>query len=781
MRARLSSPWRCVLGPDNPFWLLAWRQGARRGDASLWWPPFVIAGGSLFVWRVLTAVDLFTRWPAGRWHLVVAGQAAVIAVATALAAARMLTEAGEAGNTTALRMARLRPGETVLGKALQPALVGLRTVLVCLPLVLVLKGLEGPSGPAVSGLVGLYLGTVVHSLFLAAGSGAAAVRSRAASLDDWGNFLFNLRTLFPLFLNPLWIFLGLLALLGRGPQWATWGTAPQPWYGTHLHPLWLLLPAALWVARCTGGLSLYVYGETPRLSRRITAAMLGCFLAVTLLLTGFNWQRGLETGGLADWWELTGLAPQPGSAMLLLTLFVWYGWPLCLAAGYTATLTCGLRGDVDETLDRLPPAARALPRVLAASLAAGAVPFAAWAAALELGRWSPFMVDPAWLARTGWLVFAAAALSGGYLALMVLMPRYQGLRRDLASVAVVLPPLVTPFALRSGSPAVQVLTVFSPLTALLWVPPDAATGSGLLGELNLKLPWPAVVGGSLAVAALLFAVAARAIARERARGLVRGVERSAGGGWWRERLANPLLRLDLLRLQRRGALLTPLVMLVMPAIAQIYGRLDPLLESMVRQTCGLFLWPRELAREGPPLARFLPILFGAIGLQLLIHPVGLAASRSFSREAAAGRLGSLFATPLTVPELVRARYLSILAPVAVFLVVVTPGIVWLGWVAGEPVMAVSGLIHWLALALLVPAAVLAGSVDKDWRGQGLGLVAALELARLIASGFWPRSGDPELGMLVSNVAFAVAACLTARWQVDRTVRRVAALRSAGEA
>ena len=776
-----SSSLSIVTGRDNPFWNNVLRRTRRRGEVDDWLLPLVLTLFTVVPWLCWSDnVPLAERFPYGPWHYIIAAQALVIILGTALRAARMMRELGEPANLIALRLSRIGPGLTVAAKAVEPFLAGARLVLAGLPLLVLLSAVSDKPHPSLAGIATVELALVVYVLCLAAGTGAAAARTRGASVDDWGNLLFNLRTLFPLFLNPLWCFLVVLLLLGGGPALADWLVRPRAWFNTVISPFWLALPLLCWAARHGLALAVYTHTETPRLSRGVTLWMIAGYFTAALLLTGFSWPGSFVGGGLVGWWEVAATPPRVNAARLLLAVLGWTGYPLCLAAAATATITRGLRGDLQDPLDRLPRPAPALLRIALAALMAGLVPVGVYAVAMLCGGWEPAVAGRDYLLRTVALLSAAALLGAGYLTLLVLLPRWRGYGREVATVAVALPPLLAPFACAAKSAGWQAVTVLSPLTSLLWLPPDAGTGSGMTGEVRLLFAWPQLVVWQLVLAVVLFALAGRMISVERRVGQLRGGRELAALSGWRRYVKNPVFSLDLLRLQRRGALLSPLVMLAMPVIAKAYGGLDEKLEHLVHEACSLFLWDQPLPFE-PRAVRLLALIFATVGVQLVIHPGGFAASRSFARDDAGGRLDELLASTLSTREIVLGRYLAVVSPVTAFILTTAPGLLWWGSRVEFPRMLWGGLLHWLGLAMVVPAAILAGTVERDWRGQGVGTVVLLELGRVWVSRALLAGLPLAWGVCGAGLLFC-SACLLVSWVgLDLCTRRLAARREQGAA
>ncbi|NUP99828.1 MAG: hypothetical protein HUU35_08230, partial [Armatimonadetes bacterium] len=290
--------------PDNPFWQLTIRRIRRLGDGQVFWPPILLALG--FVLLAPLPPDRFEAWPGRftRWNLLVAGQALVVALAAGVPGWRLLTDQLHEANAVALRLSRLLPLRAVGGLAVWPLLSGLRTAVLTAPLVVALSLMPGPPGPPLAGLLGVYALVAVYATWLAAAGGAALTRTRHASIDNWSDFIFNVRTLSAAFLNPAWVLVLVLLLSRRGPALADALVGISPWFHGHLPPALVALPLLLWSIRQAAGLATEIYGETRRLAACAVFSWSAAYVVAVVLVVGFGWQSRFELHGLAVWWEL---------------------------------------------------------------------------------------------------------------------------------------------------------------------------------------------------------------------------------------------------------------------------------------------------------------------------------------------------------------------------------------------------------------------------------------------------------------------------------------------
>ncbi len=763
-----------MLSADNPFWRRDLRRTGRRGDPTGWWPALAFVGGALGIWFGLG--PNLEPWSAyfDAWDLLLGYHAGLVALAVGVPAWRMLVDLRHEGNVTALRLATLRPLEAVAALALHAVGAGVRAVLVGLPVYLALSLLPGPAAPPAAGVLGVLALVLVYALFLAASGGAASTRSRQATVDDWTDFIFNVRTLAAVFLNPAWVFLVVLTVLRRGADLAVFAGAARDWFGHPLSPLLLALPVGLWAWRQLAGLAGEIYDESPPLAWRVVAGWAAAYVTMALLVVGFCWGHGFEDHALAVWWEM---APtQRDGARLLLALLLLAAVPLPMFAVHAEALASRLR-TVNAERDQPLPGPSALVRALAAGTVATLVPWVVYFACLAMGGWSWRTAGVGFLARSAQLWLAASTASGAYLILLMLTVRLPRTTRELAALAVALPPLAGPFVMNSSAAAARWLAGLSPFTALLWLPPDAASGSGMTGGMNLPLPWPQVVAVQVTAALVLSLIAARFLLRGGARPAPVAVGRRWSAG---ER--NPILAADILLLRRRGWLLSPMVMAVMPALALAYVRLHDALLRTVTDVCGLVLWHGIIADTGQPLQHVMPIVVGTIAAQLVLHPAGLAGVRSFHRDHEAGRLDPLWLTPTATRTIVLGRYLGVTTPFALFLVVFAGPLVGLGVWLGRPLLGVAGWLHWLALTAAVPALVLAATTRGDRPGQGwaaLLAVVLLEAGRMGLSAALPAEWPVDRTVLVAHLAFVVAA-LGATWLALRQTELRLRLLRAGD-
>ncbi len=760
---------RAVCGPDNPFLQLSWRQTRRRGEPWQWLPTVLLTALALLLWlRWGERLDA-GPFPQARWMILVAAHAALVVLATGIPAWRMMADAQHAGNATSLRLSRLRPLECIAAKAALPLAAGLRVLLAGWPVYLVMALLPGPAPPPLAGVAAVLFALLVYALCLAAAGGAAAVRSRNATVDNWTDFIFNVRTLAAWFLNPAWVFLMVIILGPATLRLAETMSGWRGWFAWRLPGAVLFVPLACWVWRQAAGLAGEVYGEGPALARRVVLGLGTAYLLFALLVIGFNWTTAFDRGALVTWWEV--MPTRENSAHLLLALLLAAAYPLPVVAAYAAMLSTGLRAGTADGDERLPVPLPALTHLAAHMLPALALPWLAWWLSLRLGGWPTALLAPAAGHRLFLLQVLAATVSVETVLLLVLSSRFHRAVREVTALAVMLPPLVGPFLLRVAHPAAHAVAALSPLTAVLHYPPEAGTGTGMTGDIPLP-PASEVLAlqGALAVGLLLAAI--WIIRHDPLRR--RGNGNSAFGRWGAS-IDRPLLSVDLLLLRRRGWLFSPLVMAVMPVLALAYMRLDNRLESLVHDLCALFLWCGTYSAADTNGA-IMPVVMGTIGAQLFLHPGGLAGLRSFSREHAAGRLDELWLTPVTTRRLVRDRYSSVLAPFVVFVTLAAGPTLVLGFRLAQWPSAVAGLMHWLAVVLLLPAVVLATTVRQDWRGQGLGVVLGLEAGRLWLSAHPLWSLGPATGMLVAN-GLLLAVAVPATWLALRlAVRRLDRLR-----
>lgn len=762
-------------GLGNPFWTLARRRVARRGEPLGWWGPLVCVAALLAVWRFAAAIEsdwpFRHRWPDGRWHLLLWAHAAAISLLVAPSAWRAFADLADPGNLVDLRLTRLRPLELVLGKLAQPLEAGLRTLVVGLPVYLLLRPHVGAEAPPLSGIAAVLGLHLVWSVALLAAAGCAAVRMRLATIDDWGDVVFNARTLVALFLNPFWVLVATFVVMRSGPRLAAELAGPRDWFGLPVTPWLIALPLCAWAYRQALGLATQAQGESPGLALRVVVGWTLALVLFALHQIGHAWTPWLSSGALANWWESP--ATPEATAQLLLWFLLLGCFPLGVAWAYAEALRSGLRGT--DRRDPATPPTRALLSFAAAAPGAGLVAVAVWWLSARLGGWPSDLAAGPWLVRAALLWCSATLATCGYLAALLLLTRLPRLVGELSTIAVLVPALVGPFVLGIEHPAARLLAACSPVTALLWIAPTAGTPVGLTSDIPLPVGWAMVAGvqtGLGVVTLLACALALRRLARGGA-----APREEKPSTWWR-RLANPVTGLDLLSLQRHGALWTPFGMVLLPLLALTFIRSGSLAAEMVYDICSLFVWHRPL---GPvlyyePAAGASVVILATLGGQLLLHPPGLAGTRSFARDAATGRLAGLLATPLPVRSIVRGRYAALVAPFGLFVLVSAPlALVHGALVPGMWPVAVGGVLHWLGLLLVVPAVALARTVDHEWRGQGLLEVGLLELARLVIGRLLLEPVGIEWGVPLAGAGFLLVSCLGAKYALQRCERRLAAL------
>ncbi|MCC7495294.1 MAG: hypothetical protein IT204_23295 [Fimbriimonadaceae bacterium] len=757
---------------DNLFLQLEARRLRRRGDAAGWVPAAAFVVLAALVWQRFASRDALAGWPFGMtiWNPIVALHALLVAVATGLPAWRLSADLQHEGNATALALTRLRPLEALSGRALPAAGAGLRMILCGLPVYLALRLLPGPPAPALGGVAVVLAGVALYALLLSAAAGAAAVRTRHASLEDWSDLIFNVRTLTAAFLNPLWIFLAVLLTFRSGQQLGLLCGGVGPWFGLRLPYLLLALPAVPWARRQLAGLATTIYGETPALAQLVVRGSQATYVSAALLLVGFTWEHGLARFALPLWWDLS--ADRQTAAQLLLTLLLWAALPQVVFAGYAAALRCGLRSGTTDGDERLPTAAALWPYWRAVAWA-GLLPWLVTALCLQLGGWPLSAAGGPFLGRAAAVWVAVVAAAGAYLLGLLVTAAWRTTRRELLSLALVLPALAGPFLGQWKHPLGTAVSACSPFSVALWLPPDAGTGLGNTSDLPLPGPWPQAVAVQLAVALTIGALAAVVLQR----GLRPGLRRARAAR--PAPVSTPVLHLDLLLLHRRGWLLSPFAMLLGPVLGAFYFRLGPMVEASLRDAISLFLWHRNYLPAGDPAAALPSMAMAAIGLQLLLHPAGLAGVRCFARDHAAGRLDAWWLTPLSVRQIVLSRYLGVTLPFGFFWLLTALPVALAGHWVGQPWVTTAGLCHWLAVILLLPALTLAGTVRREWRGQGLAAIATLELLRILWSQALPQAVGPPTGMLWANGLLLLLALPLTAAALGATARQLAFLRAGG--
>jgi len=543
------------------------------------------------------------------------------------------------------------------------------------------------------------------------------------------------------------------------------------WFAWSLPPALIVLPAACWSWRQLAGLAAELYGETPRLAWQVVAGEGLAFAGLALLQVGFGWTPDFARHGLALWWELT--PTMASGAQLLLALLLLAGYPLILFAVYAAALAVGLRGGRHEADRPLPRPLRAVSALSLATLGAAAVPWVVYAVCLTLGGWPLTAAGEPQLVHAAQLHLGAGFATAGLLGLLVLTPRLSRGTRELVALAIVLPPLAGPFIPATAGTMATVLSAWSPLTALLWLLPDAGSGVGMTGEIPVVAGWRAAAAGQALLAlacALLVAWVVTHPPRVR-------VERIAAD---RPPIseAHPLWSLELLLLKRRGWLLTPLAMLLMPALALGYIRLHTALQTMVLDTCWLFVRsgsPGGLDR--PAGETVLLLVLATIGAQLYLHPPGLAGVRSFGRDRGSGRAESWWLTEMSTRGVVWGRYLGVCSPFLVFFALTAPAVLAAGLWLGYAPLTIAGLARWLGLIVMLPAAVLAHTTGPTWTGQGLPAVVVGEVLRLwVCAQLIPFVGA-ESAMLSTCLGWLAGALWLTRASLRRCERALAADRA----
>lgn len=757
---------------DHPFWRLAARRAARRGDAAVYWPPSLLLPAVAWLWWYAGPELDSWPWPGARWQPILMVMCACAMLPAAFGARGALRDWLAGGQAQELRLTRLAPLKAVVGALLRPALAGLRAGLAVVPLWLVLRLLPTDSAPPppLLGVLLLMLLLLLLGLHLAAAAGVAMERSRQASIDDWTDFIFNVRTLAAMFLNPGAVLLGLLLLLRLSYEQAGHLGGVRLWFSWPLPPALIFVPVACWSWRQLAGLASELYGETPRLAWQVVAGEALAFAGIALLQVGFGWTPDFARHGLATWWELT--PSMASGAQLLLALLLLPSYPLVLFAGYAAALAVGLRGGRHEADQPLPGPLRALAALGLATLGAVAVPWLVYGLCLSLGGWPLDAAGTPFLRRAAQLHLAAACGTSGLLGMLVLTPRLPRGGREFVALAIVLPPLAGPFVPASAGGVAEVLSAWSPLTAMLWLLPDAGTGAGMTGEIPVVAGWQAAVVGQYLVALVAALLIARVVVHP-PRHQAERVKPS------RPAISSkhPLWSLELLLLRRRGWLLTPLVMLLMPALALGYIRLHAALERMVLDTCWLFVRagsPGDLDR--PPGETAMVVILATVGAQLYLHPPGLAGVRSFGRDRASGRTESWWLTEISTRDVVLGRYLGVCSPFLVFVILTGPPLLAAGLWLGQGALTVAGLAHWLGLVVMLPAVVLAQTVGPTWRGRGLPAVLGAELLRL-----WACQQLLLFGAEVAMVTTCVAWLFLALWLAHRSLRRCEQLLAADRA
>ena len=726
-------------------------------------------------WLWWYAGQVFDSWPwsGGRWLPVVAALVCCPMLPIAVGAVRALADWMTSDNALELRLTRMAPVPAVAGALLRPALAGVRTGLCVIPLYLVLGLLPGPSAPPppLRGVLVLIIILGLFALHLSAAAGVAFERSRQASIDDWTDFIFNVRTLAAMFLNPGALFVAVLVLLRVGYDQAGHLAGLRVWFAWPLPPALILVPLGFWSWRQLAGLGAELYGETPRLAWQVVAGEVLAFAGLAVLQVGFGWAPDFAHNGLVTWWEL--LPTHASGAQLLLALLLLAGYPLVLFAAYAMALQIGLRSPRHEGDQPLPTPLRALASLLVATVGAAAVPWLVYAICLKLGGWSLSTAGLPFLQRALQLQLSAALGTCGLLSLLVITPRLSRGLRELAALAVILPPLAGPFIPAAAGKLAHVLSAWSPLTALLWLLPDAQTGVGMTGEIPIVAGWSSAVVGQLILAVAGAALLAWFLTSPPKTQPERAVTKRRQASE-----LHPLWSMEVLMLRRRGWLLTPLAMVLMPALALGYIKLHSALEALVVDTCWLFVRARSPGITGrPPGESILLLVLATIGAQLWLHPAALAGVRSFGRDQASGRTESWWLTSISTRSIVMGRYLGVCSPFLVFLAVIAPPLLAMGVWMGLGPLAVAGLAHWLGLIVMMPAVVLAQTTGSEWKGQGMPVVMATELGRLWLYGQLRLVTDANVAMLGSCLAWTVAAWLLTVWALRLCRRRLAADRT----